>query len=158
VTSILRRLTYSVLSLAIATAGFLAALVVHVAAILGRTHPFDLSSDYLFAGLFLVWIPTGILMNVSSDHKQGARWQGWRVVLRGCPKVLQWAMWILFGYAEVYIVLRFIYKRDVGSPLYNARSVSSVFLAIYSAAACVLYSLRQAEQFDEGRPRIEPLA
>jgi hypothetical protein len=153
---VLRRLTYSVLSLA--TAGFLAALMVHVAAISGKTYPFDLSSDYLFAGLFLVWIPTGILMNLSSGHKQGARWQGWRVVLRGCPKFLQWAMWILSGYAGVYIVLPFIYRHDVGSPLYNARSVSSVFLAIYSAAACVLYSLTQSEKFDEGRPRIEPLA
>jgi hypothetical protein len=67
-------------------------------------------------------------------------------------------MWILSGYAGVYIVLPFIYRDDVGSPLYNARSVSSVFLAIYSAAACVLYSLKQAETFDEGRARIEPLA
>jgi hypothetical protein len=154
--SILRRLTCSVLSLA--TAGFLAALMVHVAAILGKTHPFDFSSDYLFAGLFLVWAPTGILINLLSGHKQGARWQGWRVVLRGCPKFLQRAMWILFGYAGVYIVLPFIYRDHVGSPLYNARSVSSAFLAIYSAAACVLYSLAQAEKFDEGRPRIEPLA
>src|SRR5271169_2377339 len=152
--SILRRLTYLVLSLA--TAGFLAALMFHVAAILGKTHPFD-PSDYLFAGLFLVWIPTGILMNLSSGNKEGARWQGWRVVLRGCPKLLQWAMWILSGYAGVYIVLPFIYRDDVGSPLYNARSVSSVFLASYSAAACVLYSLTRAEKFDEGRPRIGPL-
>ena len=101
--SILRRLTNSVLSLA--TAGLLAALMVHVAAILGKSHPFDLSSDYLF------------VLGVGTDRdideplfrpQAGAGWQGWRVVLRGCPKFLQWAMCILSGYAGVYIVLPII--------------------------------------------------
>ena len=84
-------------------------------------------------------------MNLSSGHK-GAKWQGWRVLLQGCPKFLQWAMWILSGYAWVYIVLPFIYRDGVGSPLDNARRVSSVFLAIYSAVTCVLYSLTETEK------------
>ena len=151
---ILTRLAYSVLSLAIA--GFFGALVVHVAAIWGRTHPFELSSDYLFVGLFLVWIPTGLLVN-SSGLKQGAGWH-WRAVLRGCPKFLEWAMWTLSAYAGVYVVLPFIHRDEVGSPLYNARGVSSVFLAIYSAAACVLYSVTQVEKSDGGRRSVEPLA
>ena len=145
--SILTRFAYAVLSLA--TVGFLAALIVHVAAILGQTHPFDLSSDYLFAGLFLVWIPTGLLTNASGP-KQGGRWQ-WRAVLRGCPKFLQRAMWILSGYAWVLVGLPFIYRSETGSAHYRARSVSSIYLAIYSAAVCVLYSVAQSGDFDEGR-------
>ena len=139
----LTRLAYSRLGLAIA--GFFAALIVHVAAVLGKTRPFDLSSDYLFAGLFLVWIPTGILMN-SSGLKQGTGWPGWRAVLRGCPKLLQWAMWILFAYAWVSIVLPFIYRGEMGSQLWNARRVSGGFLAMYSATACILYSLTQQKK------------
>ena len=41
------------------------ALLVHVAAFRGRTYSFDLSSDFLLVGLFLVWIATGILVNSS---------------------------------------------------------------------------------------------
>lgn len=114
-----------------------------MAAFLGKTYPFDLASDYLFAGLFLVWIPTGILVN-SSGLKQGRRWN-WRAVLRGCPKYLQWAMWILFGYSWVSIGLQFVSKGEMSSQLYNARAVSGAFLAPYSAAACLLYSVTQAE-------------
>ena len=119
-----------------------------MAAFLGKTHPFDLSSDYLFVGLFLVWIPTGLLVN-STSLKQGRRWT-WRAVLRGCPKYLQWAMWILFGYSLVSIGLQFINAGEMGSQLYSDRAVSSGFLAMYSAAACLLYSGTQAEKSPKG--------
>lgn len=59
-------------------------------------------------------------------------------------------MCILFGYSMVSIGLQFIYTGEMGSQLYRARAVSSGFLAMYSAAACLLYSATQAEKSPKG--------
>jgi hypothetical protein len=148
--------------LALAATGFVAALIVHMAALLGVIYPFEVLLKFLFPGLVVVWLPTILVMTrLTRDFKQK---DIWRAALRGCPKWLQRAQWILFGYTWVgFFALPVIFGGGMDLPINNARSMSGVLLAFYSIAASVLYSATQAAKIDESRRclnghRVSPLA
>jgi hypothetical protein len=148
--------------LGLAATGFVAVLIVHLAALLGVIYLFDISLKFLGPGLFVVWLPTVLVMGrLTRDYKQK---DIWRAALRGCPKWLQRAQWILFGYTWVgFFALPIIYGGGRDLPINSARSMSGLLLAFYSIAACVLYSATQAAKFDEGKyclngHRVSPLA
>jgi hypothetical protein len=148
--------------LGLAAGGFIVVLIVHAAALLGVVHPFEVSAKFLFPGLIVVWLPTILVMTrLTRDFNQK---DIWRAALRGCPKWLQRAQWILFGYTWVgFFALPIIYGGGMDLPINKARSMSSVLLAFYSIAASVLYSATQATKLDEGKyclngHRVSPLA
>jgi hypothetical protein len=148
--------------LGLAAVGFFTALVIHVAALLGTLYPFEHLLKFLGPGLVVVWFPTVLVsIQLTRDFK---RKDVWRASLRGCPKWLQRALWILCGYAWVgFFALPVIYGGGEGSPANTARAMSGGLLAFYSIAACVLYSATKAQKFDESRRclnghRVSPLA
>ena len=150
------------LFLGLAWTGFVVVLVVHVAALFGTTLPFDLLLKFLGPGLFVVWLPTIVVMGrLTRDFKQK---DIWRAALRGCPKWLARAQWILFGYTWIgFFALPVIYGGGMDLPANQAQSMSGMLLAFYSIAACVLYSAARVERFDESKRcpqghRVSPLA
>jgi hypothetical protein len=141
-------LIYPLLGLAVV--GFFTVLVIHVAALLGTLYPFEHLFRFLGAGLFVVWFPTVLVsVQLARDFKQK---DVWRASLRGCPKWLQRALWIMCGYAWVgFFTLPVIYGGGGESPANTARTMSGGLLAFYSIAACVLYSATKAPEFDKSR-------
>jgi len=69
--------------LALAAAGFLAALAIHVASLFGAASPFQHFLNFLGFGLFVVFVPTIFVMRqLTSEFKQK---DVWRAAMRGCP-------------------------------------------------------------------------
>jgi len=57
--------------LVLAVTGFVAVLIVHVAALLGLIYPFEVLLKFLFPGLVVVWLPTVLVMtHFTRDVKQ----------------------------------------------------------------------------------------
>ncbi|MES2222059.1 MAG: hypothetical protein V4587_13975 [Acidobacteriota bacterium] len=148
--------------LVLAVVGFVAALGVHLAALCGVTGPLQFSLKLIFPILFVVWVATILAsQRLTREFKQKDLW---RAALRGCPKLLQRALWILFGYAWIgSFTFHWLFGGGMDSPANAARSMSAILLAFYAIAACVLYSATQASKLDEtsrclNGHRISPLA
>lgn len=148
--------------LVIASAGFVAMLVVHISALLGNTYLFDHSLRFLAPGLFIAFLPMIFVMNrLTRDFKQK---DVWRAALRGCPQWMYRTVWVIFGYAWVgFFVIPLIYGGGMDSAANKARSMTGVLLVFYLLPAAVLYSATKIQQFDEGRRclnghRVSPLA
>jgi len=136
--------------LALAAVGFVALLAIHCTALFGATYLFEHWLKFLVFGLFIVWLPTVLVMgHLTREFKQK---DIWRAALRGCPQWLRRSLWILFGYAWVgFFVFPMIYGGGMDLPANKARSMSGVLLAFYSIAACVLYSATRVSKVDGGR-------
>jgi len=159
-TKIERALIY--LFLALAIAGSVATLVVHVSALLGNTIPFDRSLKFLGFGVFVVFVPMIFVMNsLTREFKQKDLW---RAALRGCPQWMRCALWIIFGYVWVgAFALHLLYGGGMDSPANTARSMSAGLLIFYLIPVAVLYSATQVKRFDETRKcpnghTVQPLA
>lgn len=146
----------------IAAAGFVAAFGVHLAALFGFTNLFEHSVKILAPGLFLVSFPTvWISARLTRDVKQR---QFWRAALRGCPKWMQRALWVLCGYSWVgFFALHLVYGGSMDGSANMARSMSGMLFAFYAIAACILYSATQTWRVDEDRycvngHRVSPFA
>jgi hypothetical protein len=148
--------------LILASAGFVAVLSVHVAALAGSTMPFARFLKFLFPGIFVVWLPTILVMNrLTRDFKQK---DIWKAALRGCPVWMQRVQYFICGYAFFgAFVLPLFYGGGMNSPQNSARAMSAIALTFYSIATCVLYSASRADRFDVSRRcanghRVAPLA
>ena len=85
--------------LALAAAGFIAMLAVHVASLFGVTYPFDHFLNFLGPGVFVVFLPAVLVMNrLTRDFKQK---DIWRAALRGCPWWMRRTVWVIFGYGWI---------------------------------------------------------
>ncbi len=143
--------------LLLAIAGFIAILVVHLAALGRVTYPFEHWLRFLAPGLFVIWFPTVLIAGrITRDFKQK---DFWRAVLRGCPKWMRWAAMGVFGYAWIgFFAFPAIYGGDSG-----AQAMSAVLLSFYGIAVAVLFSSTRIAKFDESRRctnnhRVSPLA
>jgi hypothetical protein len=95
------------------------------------------------AGLFLVWLPTILLMNrLTRDFKQR---DFWKAALRGCPDWMRNALWIVVGGAFALFVVLLLWKRNSREALY----VVVLFpITFYAVSFCAMYSFIQAEKQD----------
>ncbi|HVZ60769.1 MAG TPA: hypothetical protein VG892_08300 [Terriglobales bacterium] len=136
--------------LVLATAGFVAIVTVHLAALLGNTLPFERMLGILGPGVFVVCLPTVLVMNrLTQDFKQK---DVWRAALRGCPRWMYRAFNAIFFYGWAgFIVLPLLYGGGMESRANQARCMSGGLLIFYMAAVSVLYSATRAEKFDESR-------
>jgi hypothetical protein len=143
----LRTLTYFFLVLAVA--GFLGMLAIHIAALAGVTVP-SVVLKVVFPGLFVVWLPTILVSNrLSKEYKQNHLW---RATLRGCPKWMQTALWVVCGYGFLgTFLLPLFFGRNVDSYGGSTAGMSGFVIAFYAMAMCVLYSATRAEEFDRNR-------
>lgn len=136
--------------LLLAATGFTIMLVVHVMTLFGLTYSFQHSLRFVGPGLFIVWLPTVLIASrLTHDFKQKDLW---RAALRGCPKWMKRAVWVIFGYAWVgFFALPFLYGGGMSLADNNARSMSAVMLAFYSVASALLYSAIRVNKLDASR-------
>jgi hypothetical protein len=148
--------------LALAAAGFVAALAVHVTSLLGATYTFEHFLKFLDPGVFVVFIPTIFVMNrLTRDVKQR---DIWRAALRGCPRWMRGSVWTIAGYAWIgFFVFPLLHVGGMDPEINKARSASAVLLVFYLIPLSVLYSATQVPRFNErarcvnGHP-VSPLA
>jgi hypothetical protein len=146
--------------LALAAAGFVATLAVHVTSLLGATYPFDHFFKFLGPGVFVVFIPTIFVMNrLTRDVKQR---DIWRAAMRGCPRWMRGSVWTIAGYAYIgFLVFSLLPVGGMGSEINKARSMSAVLLVFYLIPLSVLYSATQVPRFNEScvnGHQVSPLA
>jgi hypothetical protein len=96
--------------------------------LLGITGVFLLPSKdaiVLFAGIFLVWLPTILLMNrLTRDFKQKDLW---KAALRGCPPWMRNALWLLWVCVRCLLLSPNLKSKSRGSPP-NIRALPDNFL------------------------------
>lgn len=148
--------------LALAIAAWMAMLAVHVAALIGVVHPFERFLKVLVPGMFVFFVPAILVMNwLTRDFKQK---ELWRAALRGCPRWMRLAIWIIFAYAWIgFFGFTFLYGGARESHVNNIRGLSAILLTFYSIPVAILYSATRFRRFDESRRclnghRIGPLA
>jgi hypothetical protein len=136
--------------LLLASIGFVGIVAIHVTTLFGMTHLFEQSLRFIVPGLFVVWLPTVLIMSrLTRDFKQKDLW---RAALRGCPEWMRKAQWLLVGYASIgCVALPLIYGGGMDMTANKARSMTAVLLSFYSIATTVLYSATRAERSDVSR-------
>jgi hypothetical protein len=147
---------------ALAVVGFAAILVVHLASLFGVTYPFERSIEILGPGVFVVFLPTVLVMTrLTRDFKQK---DAWRAALRGCPRWMYRAVWGIFLYCWAgFFVLPLLYGGGMDEASNKARSMSAGLLIFYLIPLAVMYSAMHVEGFDNSRQclnghRVSPLA
>jgi hypothetical protein len=97
----------------------------------------------LFAGVFVVWLPTVLLMNrLTKDFKQKDLW---KAALRGCPAWMKTTLWVVVGSVFVIFFLPVLSKRSPG----DAPQIFVLFpITFYAISFCVMYSLINVEKRD----------
>ena len=135
--------------LILAVAGFLGILMIHIAALAGVTAP-AVILKVVIPGVFVVWAPAVLVSNhLSKEFKQNHLW---RATLRGCPKWMQTALWVVCGYGFLgTFLLPLLLGRNVDSYGSSTAGMSGFMMAFYAMAVCVLYSATRAEEFDRNR-------
>jgi hypothetical protein len=146
--------------LALAAAGFMGVLAVHVAALLGAAYPFEHFLKFLGPGVFIVFVPTIFVMNrLTRDCKQR---DIWRAALRGCPRWMRGSVWAIFGYAWIgFFMLPLLYGGGMDAEANKARSMSAMLLVFYLVSVSVLYSATQVPRLNQSclnGHRVSPLA
>ena len=134
----------------LAAVGFMVMLVVHVAALFGNTYPFQRTIEILGPGVFVVFVPTILVMTrLTRDFKQK---DIWRAALRGCPRWMYRGVWAVFLYCWAgFFVLPLLYGGGMDSAANKARSMSGILLMFYLIPSAVMYSATHVERFDESR-------
>ena len=97
----------------------------------------------LFAGIFLVWVPTILLMNrLTWDFKQKDLWTA---ALRGYPSWMRNTLWVVIGCVFAVSFISLLSKENLG----EAPDSFVLFpITFYAVAFCVMYSFIQAEKQD----------
>jgi hypothetical protein len=117
--------------------------------LLGVTGVFTLppeDTNVLFAGVFLVWLPTVILMNrLTRDFKQKDLW---KAGLRGCPSWMRNALWVVIGCAFAVFFLSLLSK---GNPREGPQTFVLFPITFYAISFCVMFSLIGVEKYDRSR-------
>jgi hypothetical protein len=137
-------------SFALAAAGFVAMLLVHLASLFGNTYLFDRTIAVFGPGVFVVFLPTIFVMNrLTQDFKQKDLW---RAALRGCPQWMYRIVWAIFAYCWAgFFVLPLLYGGGMDSNANRARIGSGALLVFYLIPLAVMYSATHVERFDESR-------
>jgi hypothetical protein len=126
--------------LVLAVVGFLSLLTIHIAAFAGVTPP-SVILKFVFVGLFVVWLPAIFVSNrLSREYKQN---DFWRATLRGCPKWMRTALWVIWGYGSLgTFLLPLLLGRNVDSYGSSTQGASGFVMAFYATAVCILIQLR----------------
>jgi hypothetical protein len=133
-------------SLALAAAGFVAVLAIHLSALLGATYLFEHFLKFFVPVGFVLYIPMAFVMDrLTRDVKNR---EMWRTALRGCPRWMRWSEATIFGYVWIgFFVFYLLHPGGTDSEINNARSASAVVLVLYLIPLSVLYSSTQLPRF-----------
>jgi hypothetical protein len=130
--------------IALAAAGLVASLIVHLCALLGVQNPFGQAAWALHVGIFVIWLPAIIATNTRIGEVAYKRNDFWKVALDGAPKWMQTMVKGFFIYA--FINFAFFIFRTVGKPQaaidrsVELQGFSGHWMAFYSAGMALLYS------------------
>jgi uncharacterized protein YhhL (DUF1145 family) len=146
----------------LAAVGFGAMMLVHLAALFGIVNPFERSIGILVPGVFVVFLPTILVMTrLTRDFKQK---DIWRAALRGCPRWMNRAFYAIFFYGWAgFFVLPLLYGGGMDDAANKARIMSGILLIFYLIPLAVMYSAMHVKASDSGRQclnghRVSPLA
>jgi len=134
----------------LASVGFAALLLVHVASLFGNTSLFDRTMAVLGPGVFVLALPTIFVMgHLARDFKQK---DIWRAALRGCPRWMYRTVWGIAAYCWAgFFVLPLLYAGGMDSDANRARTLSGTLLMFYLMSLAVMFSATHVEQFDKSR-------
>jgi len=100
----------------------------------------------LFIGIFVVWLPTVLLLNtLTRDFKQKDLW---KAALRGCPPWMRTTLWIIVGGVMAITFIPLIAGRDPGD---GPEGFGLFPIAFYAVSFCVMYSLIHVDERDASR-------
>jgi hypothetical protein len=133
---------------ALSALGLILSILAHVAGLLGLSVPS--AAVGLHLGIFVVWFPAILASNSLAKH--APRKDYWKVVLRGAPRWMQYMTLGFFVYAVVNFIL-FIsvaprQPDSIGGSMSPSeiRGVSGHWMAFYSAALAMLYSVMEIQK------------
>lgn len=107
--------------------------------------PMDMLLGWLSGGIFVVWIPT-VLLVARMQNAQGTMRMSWRELLAGCPEWMRYTVYGLFAYALINFL--FMIGTGVNDSLPNPalqpwRVMMGHGMLFYGAAFAVMYSVTQ---------------
>ena len=133
-----------VIFMVLAGLGFIISLAEHASAILGSSL-FAEEPWFLHHGLFVVWIPTALCARFLARGLPKKRM--WKAALRGCPKLMRYMVYALFGYTFLNFALSFATSSSHASASTSTiRLFSGHWLFFYYTAFATLYSYLQLEK------------
>ena len=142
--------------LLLAACGLCLSIIVHGLAVAGTPIPGGKLVWALHGGVFVVWLPAVLVAMRAAPGVD--RKDLWKLTLAGCPRWMQVALRVLFGYAVVNFVLfiaaapRGVQRPGDDPPPAVVRGFSGHWMVFYGAAFAILYSrLRAPHLFREHR-------
>ncbi len=136
-----RVIAYPVMVLA--ALGVFSSFCLSIASVSGYAPVEKTAFRFLFPGIFVVWLPTILFMNLlARDFKQRDLW---KAALRGCPAWMRAAQWVVWGIAFAAFFAPFLWGSKP-----EAFPAGFLFLpaTFYSVSFCVAYSLLHVEKYD----------
>ncbi len=126
--------------------GFTLSLSDLLAAYAGKALFSDRFGQTLFVGIFVVWLPTVIVMNRTTRF--ASRKDLWKIALSGCPAWMRGALWTFCGFGA----LNFLYflSHQKAQQLF-IRFAGGHLMMFYGIAFCVMYSALNAPELLNAR-------
>lgn len=136
----------------LASLGFGASLVTHVAGFLGISRPFGFDPWPLHGGIFVVWFPAVfVAIRLTRDFPQK---DYWKAALRGCPQWMRHGLYVVGAYAVISFVVFFATTAQLSGAEEEhqvLRGFSGHWLIFYFAAFAILYSAINVGESDPQR-------
>jgi hypothetical protein len=108
--------------------------------------PLKSGPPILFIGIFIVWLPTVLLMNtLTREFKQKDLW---KAALRGCPSWMRISLWALVGAVMAVTFLPVILGRN-SAPSEGGFTLFPI--VFYGVSFCTMYSIIHVDELDAGR-------
>ena len=112
----------------------------------GSYRPLKSGPPVLFIGIFVVWLPTVVLMNtLTRDFKQKDLW---KAALRGCPRGMRIGLWVLVGAVMAVTFLPVVLGRN-SAPSEGGFTLFPI--VFYAVSFCTMYSIIHVDELDAGR-------
>jgi hypothetical protein len=122
----------------LALLGAFASFVVHITSYMGAAKPLGFDPWLLQKGLFVVWLPTSLVVYLQSreHHETGV----WKTMMRSCPPWMLTVLFVLFGYALLNL-FRFTFgAATVVGRASALRVFSGHWMLFYYLTFAILYS------------------
>jgi hypothetical protein len=127
-------------------AGVLLCLFSYLGWLTGSYRPLRSRAPIMFIGIFVVWLPTVLLMNtLTRDFKQKDLW---KAALRGCPSWMRIGLWVVVGAVMAITFLPVILGRN-STPSEGGFTLFPI--VFYAVSFCTMYSIIHVDEFDASR-------
>lgn len=127
--------------------GFAITLAATIAAWDGVSLIHGTQSEYLFVGIFVVWLPTVLIAN--RMVRFGRSKDFWKIAFSGCPTWMRQSLYVVIGYAIVNFALAImgitkLPQTDESDSSFPIQFASGHLMIFYGVAFAVSYSALHA--------------